>query len=161
MSYEIEYLADHPHHLPTVAKWYWQEWDRHEGWDIERSTSFAEQGCNKDKLDIILIAMNDSQDCIGTIQLREEWGLGDEIPQKLREYSPWLGSLYVHPDYRFKKLGFDLCEQIKKAAIEIGIKSCYAATSHLDQFFKLRNGVKIDSVNFANEDMGIFKFSLN
>ena len=160
MSYSIDYLADHPRHLPTVAQWYWQEWDRHEGWDIDRSTAFAAQGCNKDKLDIILIALNDTQDCVGTIQLRKEWGLGAEIPAKLCQYTPWLGSLYVHPDHRFERIGYDLCTEIEKTAKAIGIKKCYAATAHLDAFFKTQNGVTIDTVHFANEDMRIYQFSL-
>jgi len=160
MSYEISYLTDHKHHINQVAKWYWDEWDRHEGWKLSRSLEFAENGCNKDKLDIILIALNEQKECVGTIQLREKWGLGNEAPEALNKYYPWLGSLYVHPDYRNNGLGFDLCVALEKAALNIGIEKCYAATSHLDNFFKLRNGSVIDQTHFANEDMRIYEFSL-
>ncbi len=160
MSYGIAYLADHPNHLGTIAQWYWNEWDRHEGWELSRSFEFAKNGCNKDKLDIILIAINEQKECIGTIQLRKKWGLGAEIPEHLKQYSPWLGSLYVHPDHRGGRIGFDLCEALKEAALNIGIKKCYAATSHLDKFFKLKNGVVVDETHFANEDMRIYEFSL-
>lgn len=160
MPYEIKYLADHLNHIDTVAKWYWDEWDQHEEWDFSRSYQFVKNCCNKNKLDIILIALNEAQDCIGTIQLRRKWGLGAEPPKNLKQYTPWLGSLYVHPEYRNKKLGFELCSALEKAALDIGIKKCYAATSHLDSFFKFKNGVIVNETHFANEDMRIFEFSL-
>lgn len=160
MATQISYLADHPEHLETITKWYWDEWDRHEGWDIERSRAFAKAGCNKDKLDIVLIALNEDQECVGTIQLRKEWGIGSEIPEHLKQYSPWLGSLYVRGDYRGGRIGFDLCEALEKAAKKIGIKKCYVATAHLDKFFKLKNGVVVDETHFANEDMRVYEFSI-
>ena len=160
MPYEITYLANHPHHTDTVAKWYWEEWDRHEGWELSRSFQFAKNGCHKDKLDIVLIALNEINECIGTIQLRKKWGIGNEAPKHLKKYSPWLGSLYVRPDHRGARVGFDLCSALEQAAIGIGIKKCYAATSHLDKFFKLKNGVIIENTHFANEDMRVFEFSI-
>ncbi len=160
MAYSIEYLADHPHHLDTVVNWYWNEWDQYEGWDIERSRRFAEQGLNKNKLDIILIATNDNDECCGTIQLRKEWGISDEIPENLKQYSPWLGSLYIAPLSREGRLGFDLCKALEKTARNIGIKKCYAATSHLDKFFTNQNGVVIGETNFANEQMRIYEFTV-
>lgn len=160
MPYTIAYLADHKHHLETVSRWYWEEWDKHEGWILERSLKFAEQGCNKDHLDIILIALNETDECLGTIQARKEWGIGEEIPNNLKQYSPWLGSLYVREDQRGTKLAYDLCHAIKQSIIKIDIKNCYAATGHLDNFFKTQKGNVIDETFFANEQMRIYAFSL-
>lgn len=160
MPYEITYLADHPDHLETIATWYWEEWDQHEGWNIDRSKEFAKNGCNKDKLDIILLALNEQNKCLGTIQLRQDWGLGNETPEKLKQYNPWLGSLYVDPDYRGKTIGADLCKALMKEATRIGIKKCYAATAELDNFFKLKGGQEIDEVDFAGQHMRVYEFSL-
>lgn len=160
MSYEITYLADHPHHLDTIAKWYWEEWDKHEGWNIERSLKFAKNGCNKNRLDIILLAVNEEDECLGTVQLRQNWGLGNETPEKLKQYSPWLGSLYVHPEHRGKTIGSDLCKALMQATQDIGIKKCYAATAELDNFFKLKGGENIDEIDFAGQHMRIYEFFL-
>lgn len=59
MSYSIAYLADYPQHVALISKWYWDEWDQYEGWDIQRSREFAKMGMNKDKLDMVLIALNE------------------------------------------------------------------------------------------------------
>lgn len=160
MTYKIAYLADHTKHLDTIAKWYWDEWDKHEGWTLDRSTQFAKQGCNKNKLDIILLALSQSGECLGTIQVRQEWGIGDETPENLKQYKTWLGSLYVREDWRGTKIAYDLCASLKEAIQKIGIEKCYAATGHLDNFFKMQKGHVIDETFFANEQMRIYEFSL-
>lgn len=160
MSYTLSYLVDHPEHLNTVANWYWQEWDKHEGWDQERSKKFAEKGMNRDYLDVNMIALNEQNECIGTIEIREKWGLPGESGEDLNKYSPWFGSLFVEPNYRGSRLAFDLCSMAGDTLKRIGYTQCHAATSHLDSFFINRGGHKIDETKFANESMRIYKFSL-
>lgn len=160
MSYTIEYLANHPEHLDTVAQWYWDEWDRHEGWNIERSRQFARQGMNKDKLDMVLVALNEEKDCVGTIQVRKEWGLGNETPDFLKKYSPWLGSLFVRKEDRCNNVAPKLCRQLLSELMTLKIQNCYAATSHLDSFFMAHNGKNIGDVHFAGEDMRIYEFNV-
>lgn len=159
MNEKIVFLADYPEHLNTIAKWYWEEWDRHEGWNYERSYQFAQNGCNKDQLDIILVALSQNDECIGTIQLRNEWGIGEEIPDKLKKYSPWLGSLYVKKEYRGGKIAHNLCDALENVLTNMNITRFYAATGHLDSFFKAKKGIVIDDIIFANEQMRIFEFS--
>jgi len=160
MSYTLSYLHDHPEHIDVVAKWYWDEWDRHEGWSLERSTAFAKKGLNKDYLDINMIALNDQNKCIGTIEIREKWGLPGEDGEYLNKYKPWFGSLFVKPEYRGSALAYGLCVMAGDTLKRIGYNKCHAATSHLDKFFINMGAQQIDGTTFANEKMRIYEFSL-
>ncbi len=153
MPYSISYLADHPKYIETVGQWYWQEWDRHEGWDVKQSIEYAKKGCNKDKLDLTLIALNEKNECVGTIQIRKESLLKD-----FSSLSPWLGSLYVTPAHRNEKVSFMLYKKLMSILSTLNIKTAYAFTTNLQKFFLRHGGEQIGQTIYAEKEVNVFSF---
>ena len=85
----IGFLADHLDTIPTLAKWFCDQWpDYYAGWSqAEMEQDFLEDA-SRDHLPIRLVAFEFSE-LVGTIVLRNN---GTEA---LPEFQPELGGLYV------------------------------------------------------------------
>jgi predicted N-acetyltransferase YhbS len=122
MTIEIEYLANHPHTLPKIASWLYQEWGY-------RSPDGAPSGMeemlktrlNRDWLPLALVAL-EGESPAGTVSLKLQEL--DARPQ----YPYWLGSLYVPPEFRRRGIGSKLVRAGEKAAGKIGIDCLYLYT---------------------------------
>ncbi len=152
-NYKIAYLADHPEHIETVGRWYWEQWDRYEGWDIESSIAYAREGTNKDKLDMTLIALNDKNECLGTIQLMQKG-----FCPGYDDLTPWAGGFYVAPPRRGGRLAFQLLSHLKRETARLGIRTCYAFTSSLHRLFLRNGGRAIGDGFYAGKNVTVYEF---
>lgn len=155
MPYSIAYLADHPEHVRIIGKWYWQEWDRHEGWNIEQSIAYAKEGCHKDKLDLTLIALNEKNECVGTIQAMKKSFLND-----FQHLSPWLGSFYISPAHRRNRVAFMLYKKLMEILSKLDIEEAHAFTPNLQKFFTRHGGQQIGTTDYAGKTVNVFSFSM-
>src|SRR5262245_10958152 len=98
----IGFLADYPETIPTLAKWFREQWPDYyaEMSQEEMEQNFLEDASH-DRLPIRLIAF-ESSELVGTIILREN---GTEA---LPEFQPELGGLYVNASHRGHGIGTEL-----------------------------------------------------
>ncbi len=152
-SHTIDYLAHHPHHVETVGTWIWDQWDRDNGWSQQQCIDLLRaQGCHIDQLDVTLVAVNDNQACVGTIQL-----MRDDFLPDFQHLSPWVGSFYVVPGERNGHLALELSDRIEAVAAQLGYVSFYAHTTSLQQFFVRRGGIKIGESLYSGKKVDVFQ----
>jgi len=118
----IGFLADHPDIVPTLARWFRDQWpDYYADWSqVEMEQDFLDDASH-DRLPIRLVAF-ESNELAGTIVLREN-GTRD-----LPEYLPELGGLYVVESYRGNGIGTELIRAGMKLALNLGYETVFATT---------------------------------
>lgn len=119
----IEYLADHPEHIPALAAWFHEQWS----WFLPPESSAETIAAkflthlNRDAPPIALIAL-DGVELLGTASLRVH------DMDILTELSPWLGGVYVARNHRQKGVGRRLVRAVEQKALELGHRSIYLFT---------------------------------
>jgi len=118
----IDFLADHLDTIPTLAKWFREQWpDYFADWSqAEMEQDFLEDS-SRDRLPIRLVAIEADQ-LVGTIVLREQ---GSATPP---EFQPELGGLFVPASHRGHGVGTELVRAGMKIAHDQGYESVFATT---------------------------------
>jgi RimJ/RimL family protein N-acetyltransferase len=119
----ISFLADYPETIPTLAKWFRDQWpDYFADWsDAEMQADFLED-VSRDRLPIRLVAF-ESGELVGTIILREN---GNE---SLAAFQPELGGLFVVASHRRHGIGAELVQAGMNVARDLGFETVYATTT--------------------------------
>lgn len=122
----FEYLADHKDKIPTIAKWYFDQWG-----DLEADNSLGKtilklhNYLNRDKIPLLILAF-DNHDTLGVAQLKyHEMKIFPE-----REH--WIGGIFVPKQHRGKKIGQKLVEEIENLAKSLGVNTLYLQTRKLN-----------------------------
>jgi GNAT superfamily N-acetyltransferase len=118
----ISYLVDHPEYVRQLAQWLFEEWDSILGEKTpEARLKKLQAHMNRDKLPIAWVAHANGQ-LIGTAALRVHDLEGRE------DLTPWLGGVFVGPDFRRRGIGAALCATVEAAARARGIQTLYLFT---------------------------------
>jgi GNAT superfamily N-acetyltransferase len=123
----VEFLADHPEAVPSVARWLIDEW-----WPektkqaAEELVAALQQRASRDKAPIDLVALVDDRVA----------GVATIKPHELRELFPeapnWLGGVLVDPEQRGRGVAAALAEHAAQVARSVGIPVLHLQTEHLD-----------------------------
>lgn len=118
----IGFLADHTETIPTLAKWFRNQWsDYFADWSQEEMEMDFLEDAARDRLPIRLVVF-ESGELVGTIILREN---GDE---NLIEFQPELGGLYVVESHRGHGIGTALVQAGMGIARDQGYETVFATT---------------------------------
>jgi len=151
---KIEYLADHPEHINTVAEWIYDQWtDKNKKTLSDVIESFKKR-CKKDEIPLTLIALSDST-CVGTVTLYE-----NDLETR-KDLKPWLGSLYVESSYRRQGIGGKLTQKSIDVTRQLGFNKLYLRTEDKADYYSKRGW---DFVSYAHDEKGVktqvFKYQL-
>lgn len=75
--------------------------------------------------------------------------------------SPWLASVYVHPNYRCQGIATKLIEQCIDNARLSGAQTLYLFTPDQADFYRKRGWQHIESNSYHGESIDIMAFDLN
>ena len=118
----IGFLADHLDTIPTLAKWFRDQWS---DYFADMSQEELEQDFLSDafydRLPIRLVAF-ESSELVGTIVLREHGS--EDLPA----FQPELGGLYVAESHRWHGIGTALVRAGMKLALDQGYEAVFATT---------------------------------
>lgn len=119
----IDYLAEHPQHVPTLARWHHAEWGPVlSGWSLEVAQAELALHTRGRAIPTTVVAL-DGEQLLGSCSLLEN---DDE---RIRAWSPWLASLYVLPAARGGGVGSALVRRIEAEAAALGVARLYLYTS--------------------------------
>jgi GNAT superfamily N-acetyltransferase len=114
-------LRDAPQTVPTLARWFMQEWADHyaglSASDVEADFPVTELG----ETPAIFVAMGPEGPC-GTAALR------DHSIRTFQHLTPWLGGLYVHGPYRRQGVAAALIAAVADEARRRGHARLYSGT---------------------------------
>ncbi|MCE3005081.1 MAG: GNAT family N-acetyltransferase [Xanthomonadaceae bacterium] len=126
----IEFLADHPQHALTLARWHHREWGELMP-DWTRGDAERELIGHATRRDIptTLILLDDTHALVGSVSVL------DEDASEFRDLSPWLASLYVAPPARGRGLGAQLAHAAVDHARSMGVPRLYLFTPEHAAFY--------------------------
>jgi len=128
----IEYLANHKEVIPTLARWFYEEWaylhPERTYTDVERLISERAQ---TDKIPIALVAF-DGEELLGTVCLKVH-----DMDTRL-DLTPWLAGLYVSAQRRRAGIGTALVSAIEREARKFNINKLYLYTPESESFYAKR-----------------------
>lgn len=120
---QITYLADHVHLVPQLAQWHYDQWHHLTPWEnLEQCIDRLQTQAQKSGVPTTLIALKDEQ-LLGSASLVTYDMKGRE------DLSPWLGGVFVVPDYRRQGIGTQLVQGIVAEANKQNIERIYLYTT--------------------------------
>ena len=126
---EINPLAQHKEAIPTIAKWYYEEWSH---FYPDRTMNDVEQyiggGKKKNKILVALVAL-EGEALLGTVCLRIH-----DMNTRL-DLTPWLAGLYVAESRRRQGIGTALVHAIERKAKEMSARKLYLYTEKPEGFY--------------------------
>lgn len=150
----IEFLADHPQHALTLARWHHREWgtlmpDWTPG-DAERELTG-----HATRRDIpTTLVLLDGDALIGSVSVL------DEDASEFRDLSPWLASLYVAPPARGRGLGAQLVHAAVAYARDQGVPRLYLFTPEHAAFYARLGWREIDRRPLAGREVTLMAIDL-
>jgi GNAT superfamily N-acetyltransferase len=125
----IEYLANHKEVIPTLTRWFYEEWaylhPERTYADVERLITERAQ---KDRIPLALVAF-DGEELLGTVCLKPH-----DMDTRL-DLTPWLAGLYVSAPRRREGIGTALVSAIERKACELSVKRLYLYTPESESFY--------------------------
>jgi N-acetylglutamate synthase-like GNAT family acetyltransferase len=130
MELRIEYLADHLELLSTLAQWHHEFFSAYNpGASLEGRIRKLESGSLKGSIPTTVVALL-ADKLVGSASLVER---DMESRQGL---SPWISTVYVHPDYRRRGIGARLVRYLEGDAKRLGFERLYLFTPDMRPFYE-------------------------
>ena len=149
-------LADRTDAVPTVARWYFDEWGHAAaGNTFEHTCARINGKLNRNRVPLHVLAIEDDQ-VFGVAQLKlHEMNI-------YPEWQHWLGGVFVSPAARGRGIASALCREIQATAFCLGIRALYLQTEHLDGGLYARLGWRgVDRVRYKGYDVLVMEKSLD
>lgn len=129
MNLTIDYLANHPHLVPELTAWFYDEWGRKESDNsLEIITHRLRQRLNTNQAPLTLVGfLNNEAVASASIKIREM----ETHPQ----YEHWLGAVYIKPDLRGQGLGSQIVRYTISIAKKINIAQIYLYTHSHENYY--------------------------
>lgn len=143
---KIEYLADHSELIPTLAKWFFEQWGylRPES-TLEDFTDSLRAHLNRDEMPISFVAL-DGATVLGSASLRRH-----EMNTRM-DLSPWLSSVYVTAEHRRRGIGTELVAAVEEKARELGFDTLYLWTPDKEHYYIGLGWKVIDRTEYRHEN---------
>ncbi len=140
MDPAIAALAAHPQHLPTVARWiYEQWWTQVPGASIATLAARLRENLAQNALPLTLVASS-AAGPVGTVTILEH----DVGTERWPGLSPWLAALYVVPEVRRRGVGAALIDAALARAASFAAGSLYLLTSDQQAYYAARGWKVLD-----------------
>ena len=143
---KIDYLADHPEFVPTLAFWFFEQWGylRPES-VVEDFSERVREHLNRDEMPLSFVAL-DGATLLGSASLRQY-----DMSTRM-DLSPWLGSVYVAAEHRRRGIGAELVAAVEAKAVELGSDTLYLWTPDKEHYYARLGWAVIDRTKYRHEN---------
>jgi N-acetylglutamate synthase-like GNAT family acetyltransferase len=151
---QIEYLADRPEFVETIAGWIYGEWPEEfakvgfQAWLIEFGETVLRQG-----IPTTLVA-TEGDELVGTASL-----IASDMPTQPGLW-PWLASVYVVPSARQRGIASALVDRVESEAGNLGFDRLYLQTRDRADFYRRRGWQMRERTEFCGHDVSIMSREL-
>lgn len=127
---QIEYLADHLHFAPALARWHYDEWrELLPQWSYEEALTELQSHTGRACIPTTFVALAGHQ-LLGSASL-----IVDDL-EISRHLTPWLASVFVIPEQRGKGVGKKLVERVAAEAKQLNVATLYLFTGGQEGFYR-------------------------
>jgi len=125
----IEYLADFPELVPLVARWHHDQWSyMNPGRTLADRIDEYRSKHGRGRIPTTVVGLLDDQP-VGSASLIEH-----DMDTHM-ELTPWLASVFVHPEHRGRGFGSALVRRIEREAERLGIDVLYLFTPDRESLY--------------------------
>ena len=128
MTFDIVDLADHPDLVDTCAAWSFGLWGSQSGGSLAAAQAKFAAATGPDRASFTFVARREGKPA-GTASLR----LTDFAGRP--DLSPWLATVYVHPDHRRAGLAHTLVRRVEAQARRLGHERLYLISEHAETLY--------------------------
>ena len=154
MEIRTQHIAEHPEHIPTLAKWFQDEWGyQNPELSVEARIRELQQKHSKSDLPMTFIVLRDGQ-LMGTYS----FDMDDMTTH--RHLSPWLASVYVAEPLRGQAIGTALMEDAVARAKDLKIQTLFLFTGKLEKWYESFGWRTVETVMYCGELVTIMKLEL-
>ena len=127
---DIRYLADHPGHVPVLARWHHAQWGHlYDGWSLEVAERELRDHATRRDMPTTLVVVEGDR-LLGSVSLVEE-----DAPELRDHGDAWLASLYVRPEERGRGLGELLARAVVAFAADQEVERLWLFTPEHEDFY--------------------------
>ena len=145
----IEYLADRPDALGTLAQWQHQEWGHlRPGDTLEKRTARLAPMSNRDCIPLTVVAF-DGDEVLGSASL-----IAHDMETRM-ELTPWLAGVYVGEAYRRRGIGAELVRRIVAEAGRLKVPLLYLYTVHSERLYAALGWQLLERTSYRDQKVVI------
>ncbi|MGY2463199.1 GNAT family N-acetyltransferase [Vreelandella sulfidaeris] len=145
--------ADDPH-VSLVAIWIFEAWGHlHRGLTQEQAIERVRAECGQGGVPSIFVAMQ-GETPVGTASL-----IADDMSIR-REFTPWLASVYVMPEWRGQGIASGLVKRVEAEAIESGIRHFYLYTPDQQSLYRRLGWQDVEHLEYRGETVTVMSRQL-
>jgi GNAT superfamily N-acetyltransferase len=149
----IEYLADRPEFIPTLARWHYQEWaSLRLGDSVEARIARLSSWSGHGQIPLTVVAISDGE-LLGSASLVEH-----DMDNRPELYA-WLAGVFVTPEYRRQGIGAALVRRIVGEAISLHIPKLYLYTLKSISFYADLGWSLMEHAVYRGKEVSIMSYS--
>ena len=140
----FEFISDRVDAIPIVTRWYFDEWGHSvPEASFEKTLATLRESLNRDKPPLVVLAVQ-GEIVVGAAELKPH-----EMLSVYPDKEPWLGGVFVRPDFRNRRIASQLAMKIVEIAESFGVDQLFLQTERLDGGLYARLGWRpIEQVNY-------------
>ncbi|HEV2318184.1 MAG TPA: GNAT family N-acetyltransferase [Verrucomicrobiae bacterium] len=143
----IDYLADHPEFISTVARWHHEEWSYlRPGDTVEARTIRLRAESGRGEIPTVFIA------CSNGTPLGSAMLIAHDMDTRM-DLSPWLAGVFVAPEHRRRGIGRALVRRVVECAGELGVGRLYLFTPSAEQMYLRLGWSSFERTNYRGTDV--------
>ena len=149
----IEYLADHPGALTTLAQWQHVEWGYVRPGDTAEKRATRLRGwSNRDRIPLTVVAL-EGNDVLGSASLIQH-----DMETRM-ELTPWLAGVFVGEAYRRRGIGAELVRRIMEEARGLQVPLLYLYTVHSERFYAALGWKLMEATTYREHEIVIMTYT--
>lgn len=152
----IDYLTNRPTFIPELALWSWREWQdvyEQRGQTLQHSLKNYQDRMNSDRLPLTLVALHDSS-LVGMVSVK--FHDMDTRP----DLDPWLGGLFVLPQWRNRGIGTMLMHRATQEARRLNVSELYLWTASAESLYRKLGWQVIERTQYFDKPAVVMHLSL-
>ena|SRR2546423_1744068 len=149
----IEYLADFPEAVTTLAAWQHAEWGHvRPGDTAEKRAKRLRRWSNRDRIPLTVVA-REGNDVLGSASLIEH-----DMETRM-ELTPWLAGVFVGESYRRRGTGADLVRRIMHEARRLKVPLLYLYTVHSEKFYTALGWTLLEQTTYREHEIVLMTYT--
>lgn len=145
----IEYLADRPQTIPTLAHWQHDEWGYlRPGDTVEKRIKRFASLRNRDRIPMTVVAL-DNDVVLGSASL-----IAHDMETRM-ELTPWLAGVYVGEQFRRRGIAAQLVQRIMAEAKQLRVPQLYLYTVDSERLYAGLGWRLQEKTVYREEDVAI------
>ena len=154
----VEFAADYPDLIPTIARWHWDAWGHADPQGSLRAWTYGlYRRINRDRIPMTLLALADEGTPLGSVTLVDH-----DMPDRtdLAHLTPWIAGTFVAPSKRGQGAGTALMNRATEEASHLGVRELFLYTSTAQPFYQRLGWTPVRDDSYEGESVTIMRLDI-